>query len=237
MFHSSLSRLVAASAVAGVLFVSAGAAQAQCSTRIWNRGCMGNRAIFMPACADQAPRPRARIVSRAEHASPDFLLPTGPVITRTVGDRNEVCRLSPTRFGLPAGTEIRIPVRVGWVVVPMDPFTRLDAESHSAFRLAQDRWLLEQGLVGKARIVRRADSLPEPEVSALNDRVMTAEARPELPKPRATLKLHRPPIQKKGKFRLEARLDASGERVTLISSNHPLAAGNADDRLASLTEK
>ncbi len=194
--------IVAAAIAAGSALVwSAGSAEAQCI--VVKRNCAQ---VINPAGALNAPtaceRTRARIVTRSHPISPPFVVTT-PIASR--GSLADCREPGPGYYGLPAHSDARIYVRIrnapGWNLglraVGIDPFQHIPAHLPQRYHQAQQWWLYTQGLVQRARIVKRVaapvmqqDCCEEACEETCIEKI--GEATPKVdprPTPRATIKL------------------------------------------------
>lgn len=156
------------------------------------------------------PYGRARVVTRETHATPDFLV-SGPIYTTTPGHRDRCQWPGPASYGLPVDAFARIHVQVGETVTAIDPFDLPNEYAPAQFHVARNLWLTEQGLVGQARIVRRAGP-------PLEDEALITSGN-ELPEPRAIIPLPTELQENRSTKRLplEARRNAAGQTVICSS--------------------
>ncbi len=131
---------------------------------------------------------RARIVTASVSATPDFVISETMPFTRTPGWRNGWLNPGPTQFGAAGDDWGYAHVRIGQLPILFSGFQNYREELPAEFHSARRIWLIENGYVGAARRVVRADRQHEQcaDMCGKCDKTQAA-----LPKPRAILEIHR----------------------------------------------
>ncbi len=145
--------------------------------------------------APRCDRTRALLVTKSKPASPHFVVTT-PVASR--GSLADCRQPGAGYYGLADGTQARLYVRIknapgrtlGLRAVGLDPFQELPRHLPRRYRDAQEWWLYANGLVNRARLLKRVPASDKGGDDTQVESTALAPSRTVVkPTPRATIKI------------------------------------------------
>jgi len=185
------------------------------------------RGVDRNVLANSTPYPygRARVVNRHHHATPDFLIAGGRVLTRTPATRDWYVSPGPAWYGAPEDAYVLIGAWVGEVPIVFNPFDKLPTGSPGQLSKAQRLWLGESGLTGQARIVRRASARPHGQHEE--------QASKSLPEPRAIFRKEDLRKMKRTTKSLPLEVYRTSPDHIVITDGREVLPGSVNGQLAS----